>query len=309
MSRLDDGDAEVRRIAVMELPYSDEDDILPLLTKAACDTDALVRAEAARGLEGFEEPEAVQALLPLLRDQNEETRRAASDTLSELKDDANGTLLLEWVGDSDAFVQAAVFRALRALRVPGALAPALSALEHPQASVRREATGVLGYLRNPGSLGPLTRVAMNDPDPEVRRIAVGALGFATDVDVLPALTHALSDTSWQVREEAASTAGKLKLAGAVEQLIKTMGDTYWQVRVRAARSLGRLKDAAALPVLFTALKHEISNLRKEAAIALGEIGDPKAIPALEEALKDPDPDVRKLTQLALKQIGAAAARS
>ena len=44
---------------------------------------------------------------------------------------------------------------------------------------------------------------MNDPDPEVRRIAIGALGFATDVEVLPALRHALSDTSWQVREEAA----------------------------------------------------------------------------------------------------------
>ena len=32
-ARLADADAEVRRIAVMELPYSDEDDILPFLLK------------------------------------------------------------------------------------------------------------------------------------------------------------------------------------------------------------------------------------------------------------------------------------
>ena len=38
-SRLKDPDPEVRRVAVMELPYSDEDDILPLLLEAAHDSD------------------------------------------------------------------------------------------------------------------------------------------------------------------------------------------------------------------------------------------------------------------------------
>jgi HEAT repeat protein len=80
-------------------------------------------------------------------------------------------------------VQAAAFRALASPARRAGLAHALAALDHPSPQVRREATGVLGYLKNPGSLGPLTRVAMNDPDPEVRRIAVGALGFATDVEV------------------------------------------------------------------------------------------------------------------------------
>ena len=79
--RLVSSDAEVRRIAVMELPYGDEDDILPYLLTALHDTDAMVRAEAAKAIEGFEEPAAVAALLPLLTDPHEETRRAAADTL------------------------------------------------------------------------------------------------------------------------------------------------------------------------------------------------------------------------------------
>ncbi len=253
IGRLTAADPAVRRIAVMELPYSDVDDIAPLLIRALADGDALVRADAAKAAEGFEEPAMIAALLPLLRDVQEETRRAAADTLAELKNPINGPALLALTTDSDAFVVASTFRALRALRVPESLAPALAALSHPAPSVRREATGVLGYLKASGSLGPLTRVAMNDPDAEVRRIAVGALGFATDVEVLPALTHALSDLSWQVREEAAGTIGKLKLVGAIDHLIKAMDDDYWQVRVRATRSLGRLKAAAALNVLIQAL--------------------------------------------------------
>ncbi|MGE4112258.1 MAG: HEAT repeat domain-containing protein, partial [Burkholderiales bacterium] len=140
VTRLADPDPEVRRIAVMELPYCDEDDILPLLLGALADADPQVRAEAAKAVEGFEEPAAVTALLGLLRDPAEETRRAAADTLSELKNNSNGELLLRAVDDSDPLVQAAVFRALRPLRVAGSLAPALAGLDHPSPQVRREAT-------------------------------------------------------------------------------------------------------------------------------------------------------------------------
>ncbi|HEY8907121.1 MAG TPA: HEAT repeat domain-containing protein, partial [Rhodoferax sp.] len=67
--RLRDPDAAVRRVAVIDLPYTDEeDDIAPLLTAALADTDALVRLEAAKALEGFEDMEVLLALVPLLKD-------------------------------------------------------------------------------------------------------------------------------------------------------------------------------------------------------------------------------------------------
>src|SRR5690606_36315963 len=101
--RLVHADAEVRRVAVMELPYSDEDDILPLLLRAIRDADGAVRAAAAGAMEGFEEHEAVSALLGRLSDTHEDARRAAADTLAELKDDGNGALLLGHVASPDAF--------------------------------------------------------------------------------------------------------------------------------------------------------------------------------------------------------------
>lgn len=303
-SRLSSPDPEVRRIAVMNLLDSEEDGISALLLIALKDADANVRAEAARLLEGFETREAVAGLVDSLQDSDTEVCVAAAMSLSELKEPPMGDVLLAALTKSiTPFAQAALFRSLRELRRAEAFAPALAALKADAAEVRCAALGVLGYLKSDEALAEIARIAGTDTDPEARRIAVGALGFATNLAaVTPALKKALHDTSWQVREEATATLGKLLAADATEDLIAAMADPYWQVRIRAARSLGKLKACAALPVLIDALSHEVSNLRKEAAIALGEVGDKSAIPALETAIHDTDPDVRKLAQIALNQI-------
>jgi HEAT repeat protein len=246
--------------------------------------------------------------VPLLRDGDAEVREAVALTLGELKRPDSATALLPYLGDPTPDVKAAALRAVKALRVDEAFEPALTALHDGDATVRREAVGVLGYLRRPQALGALTEVAAHDPDPEVRRVAVGVLGYAgecTEISVHPALSRAMVDAAWQVREEAATTLGKLGSALGVNDLITAMADEYWQVRVKAARSLGKLKARAAVPALADALLHPMSNLRKEAVIALGETGDPRAITPLEKALGDSDPDVRKLAKLALTTIQMA----
>lgn len=302
--RLHDNDAGVRRIAVLDLLDSDEEDISPLLITALQDTDAGVRVEAARLLEGYETPAAVRALIAVLDDSDCDVAEAAAASLSELKEHAMATPLLEaFTRQTTPAAQTALLRALRELRAPGAFEPALAALKSEHSAVRCAGIGVLGYLRNVAALPEIAQIAANDPDPEARRTATGALGFASDTtSVSLTLMAALRDAYWQVREEAAATLGKLKATEATDKLISALADDYWQVRVKATRSLGKLKARSALPVLIEALGHEISNLRKEAAIALGEVGDKGAIPALEAALQDADPDVRKLAQLALNQI-------
>ena len=302
--RLQDADAGVRRIAVLDLLDSDEDDITPLLIASSQDADAGVRVEAARLLEGHETPAAVRALIAVLDDSDPDVAEAAASSLAELKEGAMAEPLLEALaGQVTSSTQAALLRALRELRAPDAFAPALAALQSDSSAVRCAGVGVLGYLRNPAALPEIARIAAADPDPEARRIATGALGFAPSATaVTPTLIAALHDAYWQVREEAAATLGKLKATEATKELVLAMADTYWQVRVKATRSLGKLKARSALSALIEALGHEISNLRKEAAIALGEVGDANAIPALEKALQDSDPDVRKLAQLALNQI-------
>ncbi|MPW18013.1 HEAT repeat domain-containing protein [Paraburkholderia sp. CNPSo 3157] len=279
---LSDADAVVRRIALIELAdLEDPDALQPIVAALKHDDSADVRSEAARVLGAWEEPAIVEALCHALIDADREVREAAASSLSALKDVASGAVLCAWIDRPEPFVKAAVLRALRELRVADAFAPALRAL------------------------APLADIAARDPDAEIRRAAIGALGFAqADDSVMPvALLQALHDPVWQVREEAATTLGKLRAQSARDALIAALDDDYWQVRLRAARALGQLGDRVAARQLVSLLSHTISNLRKEAALALGELRDPSTAAALREASGDADPDVRKAARIALQQLG------
>src|SRR3954470_4591968 len=119
--RLRSDDPAVRRIAVIDLPYSEEeDDVAPLLIAALADPDAGVRLEAAKALEGFEEPEVLAALVPLLKDSDAEVRAAVGYTLAELKESASAPYLVPYLTDADPQVRAAALRAIKALRVDAA---------------------------------------------------------------------------------------------------------------------------------------------------------------------------------------------
>ena len=213
--RLSDADATVRRLAVIDLPFSDEDDIDLLLVPLLDDPDAGVRTEAARALEGIETPEVVTALARRLIDAEPEVRLAAAEVLAELKEPASAAPLIPLLSVGPADARAAAFRAVRALRSPQAFAPALASLRDADASVRRDAVGVLGYLKDPAAVGELAEVAANDPDGEVRRVAVGALGYATNVSVLPALTRALVDLDSTTGREADTGRLLCRLLGLV----------------------------------------------------------------------------------------------
>jgi HEAT repeat protein len=314
--RLQSEDAGIRQVALLEFADSAEDALLPaVIALLRDDPDEELRAEAARALAGYEDADAVEALAVALDDQPA-VAAAAAGSLAELKNAQVGAVLLRHVRDEPAFALSSVLRALKELRIPAAAQPALAALTHVDASVRREAVGVLGWLKFTAALPGIGHLAVADVDVDVRRTACGALGMAAqDADVvdvrhvLTALIACLKDHAWQVREEAATTLGKFRAAhdGVAEALRAGMQDDYWQVRLRAARSLGRLRDAEALPVLIEALLHSAGNLRKEAAIALGEIGDPGAIDALKASNTDPDPEVRKAVRLALAQFAARRA--
>jgi HEAT repeat protein len=253
-------------------------------------------------LDEFEGEEVIAALLDALEDQDEQVRLAAAETLSENKDESAGPAILERVNAEEAFVKASCLRALRELRLPESHAVALACLEDEAPEVRREAVGVLAYLKDDNVLLALMNAARSDSDPMVRKVAVGSLIFTKSARATEALIAALKDENWQVREEAAFIMGKVGLPEGVEPLIDAMNDEYWQVRVKAAGSLGSLKDPAAVAVLGQALSFKISNLRKEAATALGQIAAPEGLPFLEAASKDVDPDVRKIAQWAIEQI-------
>ncbi|HEY8972902.1 MAG TPA: HEAT repeat domain-containing protein, partial [Burkholderiaceae bacterium] len=146
--RLASDDPGVRRIAVLDIADAEDDADLPaLITALLADQAAQVRAEAARVLGGWGHPLAVDALAQALLDADAGVRANAATALAQLKDAAAGECLLPWALHDDPAVRAAALRGLKELRIPAAAAPARAALGHRDAGVRREAVGVLGWLK------------------------------------------------------------------------------------------------------------------------------------------------------------------
>src|ERR1700688_4267214 len=89
----------------------------PIIDALRRDGSTEVRREAARVLAAWERVPVVEALCGALLDADKEVAAAAAQSLSELKDAASGHVLLHWVGSPVPFVQVAVLRALRELRL------------------------------------------------------------------------------------------------------------------------------------------------------------------------------------------------
>ncbi|HVW49939.1 MAG TPA: HEAT repeat domain-containing protein [Trinickia sp.] len=303
--RLDDTNAHVRRVALLELADLGDPEYVPeFIARLQDDASPDVRAEAARVLGDWERGDVVESLCGALLDSDEAVREAAALSLSELKDARSALVLLAWAERPEPFVRVSVLRGLRELRYADAFGIANGALADDAPAVRIEAIAVLGWLKDRRALATLAALTAADPQPSVRRAAAGALGFASAADpqVVSALLAALRDAAWQVREQAAATLGKLRPSSACEPLMAALNDAYWQVRLRAVRALGELRDAHAAAPIAALLDHSISNLRKEAALALGELGVRETLAALRQALQDPDPDVRKSARIAIAQI-------
>lgn len=305
LARLGDADENVRRVALMDLADLGDPEFLERFIAALNeDRSPAVRQEAARILAEWEQDDVVECLCAALLDANQTVRETAALSLSELKNPESAHVLLAWVERPEPFVRATALRGLRELRCPDSFALAHQALGDDSPIVRLEAIGVLGWLKDIRSLPSLARLCACDAEADLRRAAAGALGFAAanDAVVVSALLTALADAAWRVREQAASTLGKLAATTAAGPLMAALDDDYWQVRVNATRALGQLRETRAATAVTALLRHTIGNLRKEAALALGELGLRDSLPALQEALHDGDPEVRKSARIAIAQI-------
>src|SRR5882724_6653151 len=116
--------------------------------------------------------------------------------------------------------------------------------------------------------------------------------------------EALTGDDAELRREAITAMGALKLKDAVPELIAALKDKDAKVRAKAAESLwsvGGADTTEAIPALVPLLKDKDANVRLNTAGALGQIGPEAkaAIPALRETLKDSDVYVRAQAATAL----------
>jgi len=215
----------------------------------------------------------------------------------------------------------------------------VSHLEDPDMTIRWEMVNILGYIRDPRSIGPLIERTISDDNPHPRWRAIWALGAADDGTardklwtrlqsgtlgekqrwnavvalsnfrderVLPAILEGLqAPTGWQ-RWEAVNALGRLRSEGSVAALRPFLQDQDQSVRRETVMVLGKIDGSEAVALLLPVLENPDFEMRWRAAMALKGLSDPRIAPAAEARLRvEKDEQTKKYLQEIVRTSPAA----
>ncbi|RKF49474.1 HEAT repeat domain-containing protein [Paraburkholderia fungorum] len=182
----------------------------------------------------------------------------------------------------------------------------LPRLASTDAAVRRIALLALADLEDETVLGPMVAALRTDTSSEVRAQAAEVLGAWERADAVQALCEALADRAEEVRDAAAQSLSNLKNpeSGPLLAPFTTHRDPF--VRQAALRGLRELRYAGALEPALAALSASEELVRLEAVSVLGWLKSERALgPLTAIAAHDPNAAVRRAAIGSLG-IGAAA---
>jgi HEAT repeat protein len=248
------------------------------------------------------------ALINALGDPSPRVRVAAVRALAEIfsgghgPDDVNRAVV-PLLKDPDEQVVSAAVSAVPTLRDLDAVPSLITLLQHPSHEVRKTAASALMNMPDRRAIAPLLR-SLKDPDPLVRgqvawALALACYGGLTDPSMREPLLDALQD-----RQTRAGAVRCLMLAndpGTAEPVYFVLKNDFAQDPAKLANlfmnDINRLikflnKDRVADLLLLYA-KEPAAESRAIATQRLGAIQDSRAIPALAEASRDPDLEIRR----------------
>lgn len=286
VATLADEDRMVVDRAAIALTNIGEPALEPLFN-ALKDSDWVMRARAARVLRFMRDSRAVDALTPLLNDQNEAVREAAASSIDTLR------LNIRTQGDMK----------IKREQDPEAVNELYKKLQSDNVKVRKQAVTELGLLNYPAARDLLI-TALKDEDPSVRMKATSELQKRYDHKVKEAFIALLKDEDSDIRLKAAAALGERKEPEGIDALIYILqnDENEWK-RFSAADFLRRAYTPRALKALVPALKDKSGYVRDNVAIMLKHnIKSPALVEPLIGALKENDRFVREIAIEALKNI-------
>jgi len=301
-------DIELERIAALDaLSALCEPGRIPFFTEYLKDEDLSVRAAAVRALAATKDTAAIAPLRDglneaVITDVLERRHIAAIRELLLAQTDAKKRDFAAQMVVSSFGMGGTPRAAARMTRLLGVLgdkkAPvgpvdeyvkllSSSGVGHSDETVRRAAVHALARIGKPESYDRVAAIAAGDASARVRfhalRAAVTLKGDGAQALLIDRLAK---DADANVREEAAATLGKRKLAEAVPALLDALKDKQWEVCVACAVSLGRIRDARAMATLVQLLADKDWRRRGGAVVGLGWIRQKEAIPHLIEMTRD-----------------------
>lgn len=267
-------------IAATALADAGDTSIVPDLVPFTKDPNPRKRADTAWLFGELKDPRAVDALIPLLKDNAGDAgsvAESAAQALGNIGGDQAIQALLNAL-KSDRLADESV-ESLGQARAAQAVEPLIGLLKTPLAPKAAAALGKIGDKR---ASEPLLAL-LNSPFPTLWPPAVEALGELRETRATDRLVQLMPRLP-----EAAVALGMMKDKRGLPVLIAELKRDENGCCADICRALGELADPSAVDPLIGVLRCDCSNEAKAAILALGKIGDKRAIEPLMKLLKDVD---------------------
>jgi HEAT repeat protein len=296
------GEESARRETVLALARSGRAEAVPALLVAVSDESWPVRQSAAERLSAFEPAVLLPALEAALRNGEDAALRNAAMEIYVKLGRAAVEPLLRLLSDSDEEVRDFAAVMLGAVRDPRAVGPLVSALGDADVNVRHAAASSLGHIGAAEAVPPLIEALKTEP--WLQYPAISALGEIGDPRAAPALVGLLNDEL--LRGPALEALGRLGGRDALRHVIPCLYLEEPTVRTLAIRTVVAIEQRATAggesldPEVQAALRQgdlvdhllqtldddEVQN-RRTAVVTLGWLKEQRAEARLIQLLAEP----------------------
>lgn len=230
--------------------------------------------------------ETVQAVLPLLRDDEAPVRNLAMDILREVGGQ-DMTSLIDLIHDEDP-------------------------------DIRIFVSDILGETENVLAVAPLCEALLKDPEVNVRYQAAVSLGELGLPEAAPCLNKAIDDEEW-VQYSVIEALTKIGHSSSVDAMVKALDKASDLVASMIIDSLGEMGNVKAVTMLLKRMENSHTALRNKIVKAVVKILGGKSLTLLNDdererfreylvvALKDEDEEVQDAAIQGLAYVGGEQA--
>ena len=316
-----DQDEKVRRSAIEQLPYLDDDRVLPTLVKALSQEEStFVRSAAVHALgELGTQGDSLPHLLTALQDQESWVRYQAARSISDIDGTVIATLdpdLLKEVSavlqqlveqDTSDPVRAAAILAFSQIGKEKAIGLLTQLVEQEQGDVARAAIMALGRIESSDAVAPLL-MALNSNDAERRLDALHAFRERGGEEAGVALQWmAAADPEEKVVHAAIESLSRMGTPATINALLELSVDPTSRedcITALASRAGENNPDKAEyIEAISLGLNHIHPVVRGTVVEVLKRLKHPLASSIIISALNDQDPGVRASAVSALVYLG------
>ncbi|MBI3792120.1 MAG: HEAT repeat domain-containing protein [Gemmatimonadetes bacterium] len=276
--------------------------VVTALIERLSDTHPAVRRAAANSLGNLRARRAVSALITALSDKNREVRSAAAEALGSIQDTKAVPALVKLLSDDTGEVRESAINALESFNEDVPASAMIPVLADSRPRMRAAAANILGNTGDRAAIAPLSKL-LKDPVAAVRHQALDALERFRDPSVVAAVQPLMTDESADVRMAAMQTLRELNAPVPEAAVLKALDDPNMEVRQHAVELT---KDQPLSATMVAALRKLVmeegnADVRTSAIEALAEARNPAAREAIKAALSSSDARVRRAAVEALGQ--------